>query len=141
MKGYIIEKDFKINGYRCVIMGRDRGYRCGYIEVPVNHELYKKHYTYINNYIDVHGGWTYSEHTIGDYPVEANADSWWIGFDCIHCGDKEDIELIKSFGDNPITKHLILINTMFPVNGIVRTVEYVENELIKAVNQIRMSVL
>ena len=69
MRRFIIEKDFIVNGYRCVIIGNNLGYRCGYIEIPEDHSLHGKHYSVIDDIIDIHGGWTYSNFTNNNYPT------------------------------------------------------------------------
>lgn len=134
--GYIIEKDFIIDGYRCVIVGQKHGHRCGYIEIPEGHLLYGKYYDDVTDLVGVHGGWTYSEFTRNNYPVVTNKNSWWIGFDCGHWNDGKDLELVKLLGDERYIKHCIEINNMYPETMEIRTAEYVENELIEAVKQI-----
>lgn len=47
---YKVESDFTYKGYRCVVIFGDMGYRCGYVGVPVGHELYKKKST---DYLDI----------------------------------------------------------------------------------------
>lgn len=135
MKRYIVEKDFIVDGFRCVIIGSYMGHRCGYIAIPKNHKLYEKHYDDID--IDVHGGLTYSEYSRGGYPVETKEQVWWIGFDCAHYCDAKDLDLIKSFGEeNKEIKTMLEVEAKYPTGGDVRTMEYVENQLIEAVKQI-----
>lgn len=135
MKRGKIEKDFVIDGFRCVIIGQRIGHRCGYVEIPTDHKYYGEDYDDID--IDVHGGWTYSEYTYNNYPAEASDKSWWIGFDCGHWGDSKDLELIKSFGDDKTTEMYIKMEERFPDYGEIRTLEYVENELVEAVKQLK----
>ena len=135
MERFKMEKDFIIDGFRCVIVGQRMGHRCGYIEIPADHELYGKDYDDIH--IDVHGGWTYSGYTHSNYPAEASGNSWWIGFDCGHLGDAKDLDLIKSFGDDELTKYYVATEERFLEYGTIRTTEYVENELINAVKQLK----
>ena len=66
MKNHKIEKDFVVDGFRCVVVGSYMGHRCGYIAIPKDNELYGKDYNEIN--IDVHGGLTYSEYSRDNYP-------------------------------------------------------------------------
>lgn len=47
---YKVESDFTYKGYRCVVIFGDMGYRCGYVGIPVGHELYKKDY---GDYLDI----------------------------------------------------------------------------------------
>jgi len=42
---YIVESDFEYKGYRCVTIFTDRGFRCGYVGLPVGHLLYGKDYS------------------------------------------------------------------------------------------------
>ena len=62
----------------------DHGYGCGYVGIPIGHPWYGKHYSYINDYVCIHGGLTYSENHITD---EYDDEYWWIGFDTCHCYD------------------------------------------------------
>lgn len=46
---YIIEREFEYAGYKCVVVFRDSGHRCGYVGIPETHPLYKKSYSsYLN---------------------------------------------------------------------------------------------
>ena len=47
---YKVESDFAYKGYRCVVIFGDMGYRCGYVGIPVGHELYKKEH---GDYLDI----------------------------------------------------------------------------------------
>ena len=44
MHMYKVEKDFTYKGYRCVIIFTDMGWRCGYVGIPLGHQLYKKEF-------------------------------------------------------------------------------------------------
>lgn len=135
MKDYVIEKDFKVDGFRCVVVGQSRGFRCGYIEIPKDNILYEKEYDDVNELVDVHGGWTYSEYGNDEYPVVSSKDSWWIGFDCAHLHDAIDLELVKLFGEENTKYNYDRLDNIIP-DRVVKTTEYVENELIDAVKQI-----
>lgn len=130
-----IEKDFMVMGYRCVILAQYMGHRCGYIGIPKGNKFYNNHYDSID--IDVHGGLTFSSGGDGEikYPVKS-VDTWWIGFDCAHYRDAKDFDLMKSFGDSEMVKHTIELERRYPTGGTVRTTEYVEQELIRAVEQL-----
>jgi hypothetical protein len=133
MRNYKIENDFMLDDYRCVVVGQSMGHRCGYIGIPKGHSVYGKDYDEID--IDVHGGLTYA----GDdnYPVES--DLWWIGFDCAHSGDGKDFELIKELADTREYDIMLQMERMFPMREYetVRTKEYVEEQLIYVVNQLK----
>ena len=79
MKNYSVEKDFVVDGFRCVVVGIYMGHRCGYIAIPKGHKLYGKDYDEID--ISVHGGLTYAEYSENGYPVECEEPVYWIGFD------------------------------------------------------------
>lgn len=133
MSEYKVEKDFTIDEYRCVIVGQSLGHRCGYVGIPKGHVLYGKDYDAID--IDVHGGLTYAGN--GNYPVES--DLWWIGFDCAHIGDSKDFELIKELADTREYEIMTEIEERFPTQnyGIIRTMEYVEEQLIAMIKQLK----
>ena len=68
-----------------------RGALCGYVGVPQGHPWYGKDYDDVD--AEVHGGLTFANACSGkvchDEHTEevANADVWWLGFDCAHSGD------------------------------------------------------
>jgi len=136
MRSFKIEKDFMVDEFRCVIVGQSLGHRCGYIAIPKDNELYGKDYDNID--VSVHGGLTYAEYSENSYPLETEEQVYSLGFDCAHCGDSKDVELIKSFGEeNDEVQMLLEMEAKYPMRGTVRTVEYVENELIDVVSQIK----
>lgn len=135
MNKFKVEKEFVVDGFRCVVVGLEMGHRCGYIEIPKDHKYYGVEYDDIN--VDVHGGWTYSEYTYNNYPIESDINAWWIGFDCAHWNDAKDIELIKSFGDTELSRFYVKMSERFFEQEEIRTTEYVENELRKAVKELK----
>ena len=90
-KRYVVESVFGHEGYVCVVVFGDLGFRCGYVGVPKEHPLYNVDYNTIYYKIDVHGGLTYSGGS-ADYPI-ASDGLWWFGFDCGHAWDGFDYEL------------------------------------------------
>lgn len=137
MKDYIVEKDFIIDEYRCVILGLRAGHRCGYISLNNDHPMYNKEYMDIG--IDVHGGMTYGGIS-NQYPVETDEKYHWIGFDCIHLHDGQDMELMKSFEkDGEINRYIEISKDRgtYMYGNEVRSTEYVEKELIYAVEQLK----
>ena len=76
---------------------------------------------------DVHGGITFADFGKN---LMANKPGWWIGFDCAHCDDAKDIEIMdkESF---EIQKGLISMGY-----GTVRTKDYVEQECKNLIEQI-----
>jgi len=43
-ENYLVEKDFLYKDLRCVVIMTNMGHRCGYVGVPKDNPLYKKHY-------------------------------------------------------------------------------------------------
>jgi len=88
-------------------------WRCGYVGVHSQHQLYKKEYGEIDELVFAHGGLTFSGFGDGEYlPIK---NIWYFGFDCNHFKDtinnwtfkrvkKEVIELAEQL----TTKNLIL---------------------------------
>lgn len=70
-------------------------YRCGYVRIPPGHPWHGLHYdhddlrTIDGEWVDVHGGLTFSE---PDTHCDKGGpdDAWWLGFDCAHAGDAPD---------------------------------------------------
>lgn len=137
MVRYKVEEVFEVKGYKCVVIGGMLGFRCGYLELPADSKLYGKHYDKVNEFISVHGGWTYSDYTYEvNYPIESSAGAYWIGFDCGHIGDAKDFELIKSLGDERYIQFFEEVEGITPSHGTIKTVNYVKEQLINAVEQI-----
>jgi len=148
-----IEKEgiYKNIKYVCVFI-YDMGHRCGYVGFPKdsifygiqynenisekfnisrkkfnNTELGKKSILSIffsksgsielQQLIDVHGSITYSSGN-KEYPIKS--DLWFFGFDCAHSGDGKDLKKASN-----VIKEIEL---KYPTNGIIRDLEYVENE-------------
>ena len=131
MNDFKVEKDFMIGDYRCVILGVPLGHRCGYVGLPKGHKYENMDYDDLD--VSVHGGLTYAGR-YNKYPVDD--DRSWIGFDCAHCGDGKDMKLIKELTDERTYNHMVDMERMFPIREVVRTTEYVENELIELVKQL-----
>lgn len=136
-KSYKVEKDFVIDGYRCLVIGQSLGHRCGYVGVPLGHPIYGKHYDDID--VNVHGGLTYSA---GDnkllYP-SGDKGLWWIGFDCAHYGDGKDFDLIRELSTEDEYEYYMNTNRRLRLfkDGEIRTREYVEEQLISLVSQLK----
>ena len=61
------------------------GILCGYIGLPKDHPDFGKHYNELMAGYEVHGGLTFSYHSMPS--INDNRDKWWIGFDCAHFSD------------------------------------------------------
>lgn len=74
------------------------GYRCGYVSLPDGHEFEKKNVGDIE--IDCHGGVTFNsnDHIAKDLVLIPDPNTW-LGFDCMHYGDGQDMESSKKYFD------------------------------------------
>lgn len=109
-------------GLRAACWWVNGSHRCGYVEVPEGHPLYKIDYDESRLYsLDVHGGLTFSRLAEKDYP--GPGDNWWFGFDCAHYGD-----LMMRY-DMP--------DLYLQDEGVFRTQEYVEAECERLAEQIQ----
>ena len=124
---YKIEKDFEYKNYRCVVIFRDLGWRCGYVGVPAGHMLYKKNY---NDHLDIPKTEVIDKNiryreiipalfsefdndkriAIGAYfdvhgglsysggdNYPVKSDLWWLGLDCGHYDDGKDLDLVEKY--------------------------------------------
>lgn len=118
--GHKVEKIWEVNGLTCVVLATNMGHRCGYVGVPNTHPLYEKNYNGLD--LRVHGGLTYSDSNLKNYPIEkSNQMLWFFGFDCAHTGDARDFELMseeyKKVYSNQIFRSI-------DGYGTVKTLEY-----------------
>jgi len=153
----MIEKRDSHQGFDFMCTASDSGYRCGYVRIPEGHPLFGLGYTdpapgiswedlkgemfgkrgflsvlvanerespSLRLVFDVHGSLTFSDRFRGDGPP-----GWWIGFDCAHAGDDNDVHIMsESFRK--------IYEKFGTHGGIVRTTEYVETECRSLVDQI-----
>jgi hypothetical protein len=80
-------------GFEWTTVHNGIGYRCGYVRIPLGHPWHGKSYEdEVIDSINVHGGITFAEaHVPYGEPGEDNG--WWLGFDCAHLGDAQDLSL------------------------------------------------
>ena len=129
-----IEKEFDFNGYHCVITFTEIGYMCGYIQLHEDDCLYGKHFQDINDSRVLTIPLSYTGRT---FPK--NDDNFWIGFTCDNRGDKPDLDrVIKVFGERPLVLTLLNMQKIpaLPKDGIIRTVEYVEDRIKRLVLEV-----
>lgn len=79
------------------LRGIPTGWGNGYVLIPAGHPLHGKDYDDINEYVEVHGGLTFSklvdeeliERSENDEPKLDNNDigKWMVGFDTAHWND------------------------------------------------------
>lgn len=85
---------------------------------------------------DVHGGITYSDNK-KDYPI-VDHHLWWFGFDCNHCDDAKDWKTTKKNFPKEEWENYYKVDQMYPIQGIIRTKEYVEQECKNLAAQIKI---
>lgn len=130
---YRVEEDFEYKGFRCVVVASVMGHRCGYVQIPKGHPYFAKSYdeiTDIDDNLSVHGGLTYGS-SDSNYPVPTEGKVYWIGFDCRHGGDAEDMDILREL--NP---RLYNFYKKHRSEGHVWTVDEVSDEIRRLVNQI-----
>lgn len=71
------------------------GWGNGYVIIPENHPFHGVDYDTINNFVNVHGGLTYSQSVTSSVVQTFELDEddlgkWMIGFDTAHSGDNEE---------------------------------------------------
>lgn len=114
-------KVFEYKGFECYVMRNPVFLNLnGYVRIPETHPLYKVNYYDFTYDLDIHGGLSYSE----SFLLQNGYDTgWYIGFDCAHFGD-----------------YLPNFNYVFQDYEcdelVYRTMEYVENELKRLVDQL-----
>lgn len=85
--------------------------------------------------INVHGGLTYSH--LGyktSYPTIQFDKVWWFGFDCAHCDDSSDKEMLHKVFPQRYAE--LRKYNLFNFSGTVRTLDYVENECLNIIQQL-----
>jgi len=102
----VVEKQFEYKGRDCICVFNRLGFRCGYVSVSEKDKGFKvvekqffdrKHIEleYDDFDIDCHGGLTYGN----KIPKELNPKgNYYIGFDCGHWGDGQDLMQAYDYG-------------------------------------------
>jgi hypothetical protein len=132
-----IESELFRNGFKtyCVLYG-SMAHRCGYVVIP--NDLRGKCNDNIVNSLDVHGGITHNG-VFGD--ERFGKGIYTIGFDCIHLGDMPDFKSAKNnfkYSDDELKVLSFMENNGYDKNfEVVRTQEYVENQLDNLTKQLK----
>lgn len=133
----VIEGGGQYRGFEYLITFTDNGTRCGYVALPSSHPLNNHE----NNYPDLecHGGCTFfgDDHAAKQLLSQACADKW-IGFDCFHHDDLQDLEQAKEYFSEKNTK--ILFYKQYPHYvldfGKKRSFDYVKRNCQKIIHQL-----
>ena len=125
----IVEKKFDYKGHECICIFNQLGFRCGYVSVIENKE-------FITYDIDCHCGLTFNGELSSDCEPKYK---YYIGFDCGHICDKQDLE--QAYKYELITEteymfHKAVCNQIGDFSGVVRTLEYVEEQCKAIVEQL-----
>lgn len=126
----VVEKQFEYKGHDCICIFNVLGIRCGYVSVDDDKDF--------NEYdIDCHCGLSFGASRL---PNEYNPkNTRYIGFDCGHICDGQDYEQAKKYGliDEKTYNILIERDILSPIFlQPIRSLEYVENECKKIVDQL-----
>lgn len=133
-KGSYIEGGGIYEGYEYLVVLNHMGFRCGYVAINENHPFYVcKDYDALD--VKVHGGCTF----YGRQMTDSNCSDNWIGFDCGHAWDLNDYDALLAH--DPAKQGYVDIvrqrDINFPMDGEIRTKEYVESECKSIIDQIR----
>ena len=132
----IIEHKGTYKGYTFVVLFQPLGFRTGYVLVPQFHKYFEVDYCNIN--IKCHGGLTYGSH----YFLEEEYPGWWIGYDCAHGDDKNDVEAQeKYFGSIKQDSFFDMLNIMTGNYdrgyGTVKTLDFCIEQCKNIIDQLR----
>lgn len=121
----VVEKKFEYKGHECICVFNHLGFRCGYVSVQ---ELKD----YCEYDIDCHGGLTFGNSLHEDYEPSR---AFYIGFDCGHYCDYQDKEQAYKYGLITEQEYYFFAN-IYKDSGVERTLEYVETQCKKIVDQL-----
>ena len=129
---YVVEFDETYRGFRILGLFRDHGYRCGYVQIP-NDILPKVQEDAEQDSecvpVNVHGGVTFAGY-LKDF------DEFFIGFDCAHYGDLQDIESWKTHFPEEYAKIKKYLDHPNRRGETVKTKEFVREECYRMIDQI-----
>lgn len=112
MRGIVIEGGGNYKDYDFLVTFNDMGFRCGYVALPSNHPTNNCDEDYPSDF-EVHGGITFFDenHLSEAFFGENACKDKWLGFDCGHALDFNDLELAKLyFKDNEKILHGIILS-------------------------------
>ena len=121
-----IIKKFKVHGFECLICVIKGRWYTAYVGVPKTHPFYEKDWEYINEFVDAHGGITYTDYGVLDYEKK---NTWWIGIDFAHSWDK------------CVGRHIKKPTKPFVANPIIWDLKKVEREIRNLARQLKLSLI
>lgn len=122
-----------------VVLLNSGGWRTAYVNVK---GTFFEHLDYMecDNYIDVHGGFTYKDDRL-PFEHEPNDYFTWLGWDYAHCCDGYDLQAVKKyFGESEYTKMKEYSLNLFHNNAHVYTLDEVISDCINVVEHIKKGV-
>lgn len=123
----VVEKIFDYKGHECICIFNRFGHRCGYVSVDFEPD-------YKTMEIDCHKQLTFGGKLPYDY---GQSKEYYIGFDCGHYCDKNDLEQSLAYG--LIDKEEYSLAKDWELNfefGIVRSLNYVKYNCKNIVDQL-----
>ena len=127
LKIAFIEKQFQYKGRDCICVFNRDGFRCGYVSV-------KRLGSFDELDIKCHGGLNFEGILSEAYMPRA---LYYVGFDCGHICDGRDFELAYQRGMiTEIERDFSIGAFAYLLGKPVRSLEYVENECKKIVDQL-----
>ena len=127
-----VESHFEYKGHDCICIFTAAGYRCGYVSVDNNKDFEEYE-------IDCHCGLSFgAERLTKDFNPKKD---YYIGFDCGHICDGNDYATALKYGLLTEQRYNELIETQIYLPTFlqpVRSLEYVENECRKIVDQLEV---
>lgn len=126
----VVEDKFYYKGHECICTFNRLGVRCGYVSVHV-----KKHHSEYN--ISCHCGLSFGADKLSD--EYSPSEKYYIGFDCGHICDGQDLQQAKEYGLIGNTEYK-LMNEMLSLGNSakmpIRSLEYVKNQCKSIVDQL-----
>ena len=127
----VVEKQFEYKGHDCICVFTHLGFRNGYVSVKENKD-------YDDYDIHCNCGLTYN----GKLPEYYNPKAqYYIGFDCGHICDGYDYDTALKYGLINEKQYYALMEMELRLSTFllpVRSLEYVENECRKIVDQLEV---
>ena len=126
----VVEDKFYYKGHECICTFNRLGVRCGYVSVHT-----KKHHTDYN--ISCHCGLSFGADKLSDEC--SPSEEYYIGFDCGHICDGQDLQQAKEYGLIGNTEYKLMSGILSLGNSAkmpIRSLEYVKNQCKSIVDQL-----